>query len=289
MHDTIQRQKTINTVQTVGLLGVLLVIMIIAGWNVLGPGGLVLAGAGFALSLVLMSKRAVVGGVRGARRLSSYEAPELAALVDRLSHRAGLVRRPELFYLPTRVMNAAAAGDPDAPMLFVTDGILRRLNGRELEAVLAHEISHIRNRDLALFRLTELLRSMTGTVAQFGLILLFLTLPAAIAGGGTSMGLVLLLIAAPTLSLAVQLAVMRTREFGADIGAVELTGDPMALASALKKLEYPRFDFFRLPTRTADRSLFRTHPATDERIERLLRMGRRARRIGDSRRHPLFA
>lgn len=179
-----------------------------------------------------------------------------------------------------RVMNAAAAGDPEEPVLYVTDGILRRLDARELEGVLAHEVSHIRNRDLAVFRFAEMLRSLTATVAQFGWILLFLALPRLMVAGGISLGWLALLIAAPTLSLVVQLSLMRTREFGADIGAAELTGDPIGLASALRKLEFPRRGI--LAYQPPEGSLFRTHPPTDQRIERLVEMVDRPHRISRS-------
>jgi heat shock protein HtpX len=135
----------------------------------------------------------------------------------------------------------------------LTDGMIRTLSLRELSGVLAHEISHIRNGDLWLMGLADTVSRLTRMMSLFGQILL--------------------LVLAPTIGALLQLALSRTREYDADLGGALLTGDPMALAGALRKLErYGRglWESLLMPgRRNPNPSLLRTHPPTEERIRRL--------------------
>ncbi len=165
---------------------------------------------------------------------------------------------------------------PGDSAIVVTEGLLRLLDGRQLAGVLAHEISHIANRDLWIMGLADMLTRATGMFALAGQMLLFFNLPFALMGEPVVPWIVpLVLIAAPMAMTLMQLALSRAREFDADLGAARLTGDPLGLASALAALERRSFSFWRLlfPTsREPDHSLWRTHPATRERIARLKAM-----------------
>ncbi len=153
--------------------------------------------------------------------------------------------------------------------------MLRQLEPRELAGVLAHEVSHVRNNDPWVMGLADVTSRITGWFSMLGQILFLLNIPLVLMGAVSISWLAIaLLIFAPTLSGLIQLALSRTREYDADIGAVELTGDPRGLASALAKLERTQgrwLEQILMPgRRVPDPSLLRTHPPTAERIERLL-------------------
>jgi heat shock protein HtpX len=210
-----------------------------------------------------------------ARQVGSREAPGLYRLLDVLSQRAGLERAPQLYYLPSSVVNAFATGHRDDAVILVSDGLLRRLDWRELAAVLAHELAHIAHGDIRVMAFADLVSRITGVLSLLGQILLLLALPALLLGvAGLPWIPILVLLAAPTLSALAQLALSRSREHEADRRAVELSGDPMALASALVKFEQagrPYWEQLLMPGRRApEPSLLRTHPPTAERVRRLM-------------------
>ncbi|MBN1248863.1 MAG: M48 family metalloprotease, partial [Anaerolineae bacterium] len=211
----------------------------------------------------------------GARAIPAQGAPTLYRLVQSLSDRADLPRPPQLYYIPSPMMNAFSVGSRQDAALGITDGMLRNLSQRELVGVLAHEIAHIRDNDMRVMGFADMISRITGFLARMGQLLLFSNLPMLMMGRPTfSWAGVLLLIVAPTLTGMLQLALSRTREFQADLTAARLTGDPEGLASALRKLEHNQAGLLGrilLPNyRRPNPSLFRTHPHTDERIERLL-------------------
>jgi heat shock protein HtpX len=161
----------------------------------------------------------------------------------------------------------------------VTDGLLRGLGPRELTGVLAHELSHIANEDMWIMGLADAVSRLTSGLSLAGQILLLVNLPLLLLGQVTLPWLaVALLIAAPAVSALLQLALSRRREYDADLQAVRLTGDPRGLAAALSRLERYRSGWLGrvlLPGRgDPDPSLLRTHPATDERVRRLLELER---------------
>lgn len=214
-----------------------------------------------------------------ARPLSPHEAPALNQLVQALSNRSGLSNPPRLFYLPSDVMNAFTTGTRHNAAIALSDGLLRRMAWRELNGVVAHEMMHIVNQDTRLMAFADLTSRLTGFLSLTGQFLLVINLPLLILGQETiPLMPILLLIAAPSISALVQLALSRSREYEADLGAVELTGDPLGLASALNKLESPRNGLlariFHPGPRIPDPSLLRTHPPTEERVRRLMALAR---------------
>lgn len=213
-----------------------------------------------------------------ARPLDRGTAPRLYAIVQELARRAELDFIPVLYYLPSDVMNAFTIGSQSKAVLAISDGMLRRLDLREISAVLAHEISHIQYNDTRIMSFADLTSRLTNLMSLLGQFLLILNLPLMLVGRVTvSWWAILLLIFAPTLSALVQLALSRTREYNADLGAAELTGDPEGLASALSKMEHYQGGWLERVLRPGyqklpEASLLRTHPPTDERVRRLLRM-----------------
>jgi len=208
------------------------------------------------------------------RSLGQSEAPELYALVAELARRAKLPAVPRLYYLPSDVMNAFATGHGDDSAIGVSDGLLRRLSLRELGGVLAHEITHIRNRDLRVMGFADLIGRFTWLLSSAGMVLLFVNLPMVlVTGSGLGWGPILALLVAPTVAGLIQLALSRSREYEADLGAAELTGDPAGLASALARMDRIQgrvLEQILLPgQRIPEPSLLRTHPPITERINRL--------------------
>jgi len=277
--ERILEQKLRNLIHTAALFAGMLGLLALLGWVVAGPSGLAgLVAAGLVLLTAGMRvSPALILRLYGARPLAVEEAPGLYGILAELSRRAGLERAPRLFYIPTPMINAFTVGSREEAAVTVTAGLLENLNRRELVGVLAHEIAHVRHNDLRVLGLADLVSRATVFFSWMGQFLLLVNLPLWMAAGYNVPWLaVLLLIFAPTLTALLQLALSRSREFDADLGAVELTGDPRGLASALYKLEAFQANFLErilLPgRRVPEPSLLRTHPATEERIRRLLEL-----------------
>lgn len=210
----------------------------------------------------------------GASPIEPDQAPALFGVVSQLAGRAGLPTTPQLYYLPSGTLNAFAVGTVTDSALAISDGLLRKLNLRELAGVLAHEISHVRNNDLLVMGLADTFSRATYLLSMLGQFLLLLNLPLILLSVVTIDWLaILLLIFAPSLSALAQLALSRTREYSADLNAARLTGDPDGLASALARIERVQGGWLErvlLPGRRVPApSLLRTHPDTAERIARL--------------------
>lgn len=218
-----------------------------------------------------------------ARLVSANDNSQLSSLVDVLAHRAELPKRPALYVIPSMTLNAFAAGTPDRAAIAVTEGLLRRLSLREIAGVLAHEMSHIRNNDLHVMGFADIVTRLLQLLSYLALALTILNLLFALQHEQlVSWWTVLMLYLAPAISSLLQLALSRTREFDADLEAVGLTGDPLGLASALRRLENYTGRvwedlMFPVPARRVPQpSLLRTHPTTEDRIARLMQIGNRA-------------
>ncbi len=241
-----------------------------------GAGVLVLFGAGILAILIHPSGSPhwVMRMYGAVPIISPWQLPEAWQILHTLARRAELPAVPQLYYIPSRTLNAFAVGGPHHFAIAITDGMLRQLTHRELAGVLAHETSHIRSHDLWVMGLADMISRATSLLSLFGQIALVLSLPLLLMlNASINWFAVVLLLLAPTLSALAQLALSRTREFDADLNAVRLTGDPDALAFALLKIERRQRSFWQqvlLPGRhTEEPSLLRTHPPTTERIERL--------------------
>lgn len=255
------------------------VLMAFIAWAVFGLFGLVSAGILMAVSLWFAGRVSpqVVLRLYKARALSPGELPDLHDMVRRLAQQADLPAVPRLYYVPSKIMNAFAVGTPEDAAIAVTDGLIRTLSLRQLAGVLAHEVSHVRNGDLKVMALGDVLTRITSFMAQVGYLSLLISLPAMLAAGMHVPWLALAgLILAPLIGGLLQLALSRTREYDADLDAAHITGDPEALASALAVLEKKQgrmWEGLVLPGgRIPDPSILRTHPKAEERIARLLNL-----------------
>lgn len=276
-----------NRLQSALLLGAMVLIWAGLGWALAGfkvMAMMALAGLLFMLAGLQVTPRLVLAMYR-ARLLTPWQAPELHRLLGELSGRAGLARAPALYHVPSRLMNAFSVGGGEGASIVLSDGLLRGLSGRELAGVLAHELSHVSHRDTWVMALADLVSRMTHFLSLFGQLLLLLSLPLWMLTDYEVPWLLLaVLIFAPGMTALLQLALSRQREYDADLGAVEITGDPLGLASALQRLEFVQarwFDYLLLPgRRVPEPSLLRTHPPTEERVKRLLALAEGSEFIG---------
>lgn len=276
-----RRHRLRNFAQSAALILAMALLAAACAWTIWGPAGILWAFVGMALALLLAPSappRLVLALYR-ARPIDRAAFPELHAVLAELAGRAGLPAVPRPYYVASAVPNAFAVGNRRAAAIALSDGLLRSLGRRELAAVLAHEISHIRSNDLWIMGLADMLSRVTVLFSYLGIFLLVLNLPLLMAGGATVPWLlVALLLLAPNLMSLLQLALSRAREFDADLGAVELAGDPAGLASALAKLERLQgraWEAILLPgRRVPDPSVLRSHPETAERVRRLVELAR---------------
>ncbi|MBM4161919.1 MAG: protease HtpX [Ignavibacteria bacterium] len=272
-----------NTMKTVGLMVLMMGLLMLVGQWLGQEQGLILA---FGVSLLLnlgmywFSDKIVLMSYR-AREISENDAPQLHMLIRRLAQQAELPM-PKVYLIPSQTPNAFATGrNPNRSAVAVTEGILRILSQDELEGVLAHELAHVKHRDI----LTgTLVAAMAGTVTFLARMAMY----ASFFGsrdreGSNPLAELLLLILAPIAAMMIQFAISRSREFAADAGGARISKKPLGLASALRKLEagVERYPMENAGTATAHLfivsplrgggmlKLFSTHPPTKERIARL--------------------
>jgi heat shock protein HtpX len=276
-----------NALKTTILLAALTGVLLLVGRALGGTAGMII-GLGFAILMngasYWYSDRIALKMSRG-REVTAAEAPELHRMVEEAARAAGMPK-PKVAMIPSEAPNAFATGrNPDNALVAVTVGIMRILDRRELYAVLAHELGHVRNRDI-------LVSSVAATIGGAITLLAHLGYFAALFGGrrngGGAFSALLMIILAPIAATIIQLAISRSREFGADATGAEISGDPEALASALLKLERGSQQiplpvdpaashlFIVKPlTGSMMQNLFATHPSTAQRVERLRAMKRR--------------
>jgi heat shock protein HtpX len=270
--DTHRSRDVRNVLHTWILIGGSALLMALIAWTVYGPPGLVWAAVLGAFGLWSMSRISpkMVLGLYKARPLSPDELPEIQRIIRELAKRADLQGIPQLYHVPSRMLNAFAVGSREDSALAITDGLLRAMNLRQIAGILAHEISHIRAGDLKVMALADVLTRLTNFMSLMGL----LGIPAFLGAGIQIPWLgLLLLVLAPTIGGLLQLGLSRSREYDADFEGAALTGDPESLASALQTLERKQGNVWEglFPAgRIPDPSLLRTHPRTKDRIRRLL-------------------
>jgi heat shock protein HtpX len=270
--------KLRNALHSVLLVGGLGLLAGFSAWLIWGAMGvavtLVVIGLIYAFAPRLPPEL-IVRFFRG-RQLDPHHGGQIVHIVDVLSDRAELPAAPRVYVVPSMTLNAFASGTPQNAVIAITEGLLRRLSVNELAAVLAHEISHIRNNDLAVMGLADILTRLMQALAYLAIILALVNLPAFLLGEAEfPLFALVLLYLAPTAGSLIQLALSRTREYDADLEGASLTGDPASLASALEKLERYQGRFWedmRLPVpgrRIPQPSLLRSHPKTEDRVARL--------------------
>ena len=281
-----------NNLKTVGLLALMTVLVFWLGYSLGGQGGLWL-GIVFAVGLnfvtYFFSDKMALAASR-AKPVTEAELPELYSIVRNLTTASGLPM-PRLFIIDSPQPNAFATGrNPAHAAVAVTTGIMQVMNRQELEGVLAHEISHVQNRDILISSVAAMLAAALSIFARMAMFM----------GGGNrddrgnplaGIAALLSIIIAPIAAMIIRLAISRAREYQADRSGAEITGQPLNLASALAKLEAGTSQvpmnvnpavsqlFIADPLKalrgrrgSGMMSLFATHPPIEERIERLQAM-----------------
>jgi heat shock protein HtpX len=288
-----------NQIKTVLLLGVLTGLFLAIGHLLAGKEGMIIA---FVVALAMnffayffSDKMALA--MYGAREIPYEEAPWLHQMVEELARKAG-IPKPKIYLAPILVPNAFATGrDPNHAAVAVTSGILQILNKDELKGVLAHELGHIKNRDI-------LISSIAATIGGAISMLANMAFYSSLFGGkdeegntnliATIIGSIILFIVAPLAATLIQMAISRSREFIADETGAKISGCPLCLANALRKLEEmaQNPDIQHLASEKVNpgtahmmivnplradtiMKLFSTHPPTEERIRRLEELARK--------------
>lgn len=276
-----------NWAKTFLYMTLLAVILVGGGRLLFGINGLVI---GFVVMLIVngiayfFSDRMAIASAR-AREVSPAEAPQLHQLADRLAAQYG-VPKPRVYLSPDPTPNAFATGrNPAHAAICVNQGLLRILDTEEVYGVLAHEFAHVRNRDILISSVVAVYAGTITLLANMAQWMLFW------GGGGDDreegglaiLGTLLFMILGPIAAMMIQLAVSRSREFEADHTGAQVSGDPLALANALRKLEQvdsrvpspvaqPAFAHLYIVNPLSARgmsTLFSTHPPLAERIRRL--------------------
>lgn len=271
-----RRRNLMQSIALLGGIGLILVLATALVWGAVGAALCAVVLAGMFLLAPRVPPEAVMRLYR-ATYVPSGGTSQISSLVDVLAYRAGLAQRPKLYVVPSMTLNAFATGSPGNSAIAITEGLLRRLSLRELSGVIAHEISHIRNNDLEVMGLADVITRFLQLLSYVALALAALNVVAMFSGEQlVSWWTIILLYLAPAASSLLQLRLSRTREFDADREAAALTADPVGLASALKQLETHTGHFwedlmFPVPARRIPQpSVLRSHPTNDERIARLL-------------------
>ena len=274
-----------NTLKTTFLMAILTVLLVTAGGALGGPGGMVTA---FFFAVVMNGlsywfSDKIVLRMYGAKEVGSEDAPKLYRILQDLTLRAHMPM-PKVYLIPQETPNAFATGrDEKHAAVAVTEGILDILSESELRGVLAHELSHVKNRDILIGTIAATMAgaiSMLAQIAQWGLI--FGGRGNDRREGGNPIVALAMIILAPLAAMLVQLAISRGREYGADATGAAISGDPLSLADALKKLQRgvekipmeanpaTAHMFIVSPLTSGGlMTLFSTHPPLEERIARL--------------------
>jgi heat shock protein HtpX len=276
-----------NAFKTTLLLGLLTCMLLLAGAAIGGRSGmtiaLLMAGVMNFVSYWFSDK--IVLAMYGAQQVTEADYPEFYGLVRQLAIQAGMPM-PKVYIIDSDTPNAFATGrNPEHAAVAATTGIMRILNREELMGVMAHELTHVRNRDI-------LIASIAATIAGAITYLAHMAQWAAMFGGGRDsdeegggFGMILMAILAPIAAMLIQMAISRSREYGADKGGAEISGNPLYLANALRKLEMANQQlpmnanpatahmFIVSPLSGGSiMSLFSTHPPMQERVRRLEEM-----------------
>lgn len=272
--------RTWNTLKAMMLLAALTALFMGVGYAFGGADGALVAllvAAGMN-AFTYWNADKIVLSIHGARPVDARTAPEFYAIVQRLARRAG-VPTPEVYVIESEHPNAFATGrNPKKAAVAATTGLLRILDPVEVEAVMAHELAHVKNRDTLVMTLAATIAGAISMLANFGLFF----------GGNdnrsNALAMLMAVIVAPLAAMILQLALSRSREYGADRGGAEICGCPRALASALANLgraaeRIPNpvvqrnpaaASLYIVPGLNSGDSLFSTHPATENRVAALL-------------------
>ena len=270
-----------NGLKTTMLLAAMTALFMALGYTLGGSGGAIIAllvAAGMNLFTFWNADRIVLS-MHDAREVDAQSAPEFYGLVRDLAQRAGLPM-PRVYLIEQEAPNAFATGrDPQHAAVAATTGLLAMLTRDEVAGVMAHELGHVRNRDTLIMTMVATIAGAVSMLANFGLF--FRSGNSENEGHGNMIASLLAVIVAPFAAMIVQMAISRTREYGADAAGAEISGNPRALASALAKISGQAE---RIPNPVAERNpaaaqlyivpahvseLFSTHPATEKRIAAL--------------------
>jgi heat shock protein HtpX len=273
----ILRHRLSNFLETAIIMVALLSLLLFIAWLFAGTPGILFVCLVGIPSLIIGGARAgrLILRMYRASQITVRTAPDLIALVAKLSRRAELSNLPDLYYIPSKAPMAFSVGLGRTGAIALSGGLLKLLSWREVVGVVAHEISHIAGRDTRVMGVADVASRLVAAISFTGQLLLILNLPLYLLNEASLPLLPLfIMMFAPLLMTLLQLALSRSREYEADLSAARLTGDPLGLASALQRMEnLQNLQLRRLfiPYGKVEApSVLRTHPGTSKRIERLV-------------------
>lgn len=276
-----------NYIKTVALLGVLTALFIFIGDMIGGRQGAIV-GLGFAGVMNFVSywfSDKIVLAMYRAKEVTEAEVPQLFTTVRSLATRANMPM-PRVYIMEMDTPNAFATGrNPSHGVVAVTTGIMKLLTRDELEGVLAHELAHIKNRDILISTIAATFAGAISYLAQMAMFASMFSGSRDNERDSNPLVLIVMMIVAPLAAMVIQMAISRSREYGADAGGAQISGNPMNLANALRKLEYYNKKMPITPTGPHEATshlfivnplsggglvkLFSTHPPIEERIKKL--------------------
>jgi heat shock protein HtpX len=278
----VRSKDSANTLHTILLIFALAVLAGFVGFVLGGRMGLIGAVlfTVFGFAMGSRASAALVLRMYKAQPIHPGQAPQLFEIYNELCRRAELSPYPKLYYIPTRMPNAFAVGVGDSSAVAVTDGIIRMMNPREIAGILAHEITHVQCRDTSVLGVADIFSRTISVMSRIGLLMMFFSFSSFFGDSPIPFWVTgAILFFSPTVAVMLQLALSRTREFNADKGAAELTGDPYGLASALKKLDRLAQGgmlqkILRPGMRRQQPAMLRTHPPTEDRVDALMEVAK---------------
>lgn len=281
--ETLSINKSWNFIQTsLYILGMLVMLWLLMSFII---GNYIVSFLIFAVTVFVflnpVISQKVIFNFTKTQKLLYHDSPLLIEILRQISYQAD-IEEPELYYISDNNMNAFTSYFRKKPVIVLSAGLLRALNQREIQGVIAHEISHIKNKDIFLLTFAQATRWLITVLSVIGQFLILMSLPFMFWGAPSiSLFMFLVIFSSPFISRLLWLGLSRTREYQADIKAAELTEDPLGLASALSRISFRQHSLFDLLFRRAYSSRYResdilkTHPDVQMRIEKLKSLSKR--------------
>lgn len=277
--DIVKAHAKQNQLHTAALLAGLGLLVAVPVWLIWGLWGLI--GAALVTAAVFtaawQTPPELLMRAYSAKQLPANGSSQLTEILAILANRAGLPAPPKLYIIPSLTLNAFATGTRKNAAIAITEGLLRKLEFRELAAVIAHEVSHIKNNDTQVMAVADFATRTVQLLSYLAMLFVAINIVSIVIDGEARVSwlAIIILYLSPLLSSLLQLGLSRTREYDADLEAAQLTGNPSWLASALQRLENHTGAFWQdlslpVPGRKVPvPSILRTHPHTEDRITRL--------------------
>ncbi|MFZ9001864.1 MAG: zinc metalloprotease HtpX [Bacteriovoracaceae bacterium] len=263
------QKRLFNFVESALIFIGIAILFIFLSYSLFGRLGFIFGGLLIFFSFIFIQTQAHSIALRlyKAHYLAPERAPELYQLVNQLGHSAGIQYLPQLYLIPSALCLAFSTGNKQRPIIALSEGMLSKMNQRELIGILAHEVSHIAQGDLIISTLTQLIGRIASSFVSMASLILILMFPLILFGAvRVDLMAFILIMGIPTIITLLQLKLSRIREYNADLEGSKLTGDPLGLANALVKMSHSTMGLFG-PSMKVPPEFLSTHPETHKRVK----------------------